>query len=657
MSEQIKNNLWSLVENSNVYSFEKNPLPVFHIFASYYVDLSLDKFEHDLPQKWVKLLELLKSITEPEFEGESIGFFREFESTLSKIGNNKAQLAEIVDFFSKKYLGIISTTDYRPILSQDLENLIYWYATGYEACTTELAIYNPFAQSCSFGKEHARGLNYQLNCDLSRDMKLSQKLERRDEYKECSWYHGVENDPFLNIIGNVVLLVNNPTNLEQMFVHLGDSMTDDISNFSGGWCLMTIPPLESYHEVLKSDAAKVDSLIDKFINAEGMTTAFIILPKSFCYDYEYEDTRRKVICNGLLGGVMELPSEAFENGSDCIVLYLRRSSYECGTNLIDARPFWKEGKLDFHTLINICVNDEPSDSCLRVGDYTFSQCNYCVLPSMYLQPDQMCIEDEDLEKCFKKYNSFVEMQRKSEKNRIAHRDISGQLAHMLGGCYHVIADAISEIEHREGVSETSNVLRVSFDYMKRLINSFDDDLSKTKMNLEEVSVNDFLQSYVKGWNVYGKKQFKVHYESSLPENTTFKVDTTFMKVLLDALLENANRHGFGDSNITNPEVKISTAYTTINKLGCVRLTVANNGVPFPEDFTLEQYIREGEFGGKSGRSGRGGYHVYQIAKRHGGYLALSSDNDWNVIIDIMIPAEYYDECETEKFKQYEHKYL
>ena len=69
-------------------------------------------------------------------------------------------------------------------------------------------------------------------------------------------------------------------------------------------------------------------------------------------------------------------------------------------------------------------------------------------------------------------------------------------------------------------------------------------------------------------------------------------------------------------------------------------------------FTIEQYVREGEFGGTSGHTGRGGFHIYQITKRHQGYMGIDSDDIWNVKINIMIPIEYYDECETNKIIEY-----
>jgi signal transduction histidine kinase len=229
---------------------------------------------------------------------------------------------------------------------------------------------------------------------------------------------------------------------------------------------------------------------------------------------------------------------------------------------------------------------------------------------------------------------------------------------MLGATYHKIFDAISDLKYIEGLEHTYSMLYDNFEYMKRLINSIDDDFSTQKMNFEEVPVNEFLQKYCCAWQNYGKKQFSVDFTSEINNNTTFKVDEVFMKVLLDAVLENANRHGFNGIEVEDPQILISASYTNLNKMPFVLISIANNGASFPEGFTIEEYVREGEFGGTKGNTGRGGFHTYQITKRHQGYICINSDEKWNVKINIMIPIEYYDESETEKFFEYgEEKYM
>lgn len=663
MSEQIKNNLWSLVENSNVYSFEKNPLPVFAILSlrTYSALSDTDKSLIMNNEDWKDFISMgIRNcgLMNENASEEETSFYETFLNIIiSEVNSDIELLSEIIDFFAEKYFSIISKCKNIPMMSEELSNLMYWFALGEECLTNDTAIYNPYAGYAQFGKEHNKGLKLQLGYSLDDEKDPEKREETKDWYKEGAWYHGIESDAILRFIANLRLLVNSPMNLDQMYIREGDPLTDSMEGYKGGWTFIATPPFESFTKATKADVELVSKLVDKFNQTEAMECCYLLLPKCFCYDNLHREIRRYWVCRGLLRKVVELPNKLFKNDLDAVIIYLSKSSYECGIRVIDANQFMKDGKLQDWDLLRFNVSDENNKCGTFIGDYTISQCDYCVLPSMYLEPYVVQKGNDFLLKCYDKYYSFLESQRNSEERRIAHRDISGQLSHMLGATYHKISDAISELKYTEGMENTYCILRDCFDYMKRLINTIDEDFSTADMSVEEISVNDFFKSYTKGWSVYGKKNFNVFYETNVDNDTTFQVNEVFLKVLLDALLENANRHGFGNEEIQNPQIKISTSYTTVNNVECIQISVANNGVPFPEDFSLEQYISEGEFGGESGHTGRGGFHVYQITKRHKGYLSLNSDSEWNVNFDIMIPVEYYQKCETEKFKVYGKEYM
>ena len=128
----------------------------------------------------------------------------------------------------------------------------------------------------------------------------------------------------------------------------------------------------------------------------------------------------------------------------------------------------------------------------------------------------------------------------------------------------------------------------------------------------------------------------------------------FMKVLLDTLLDNVYRHGFDRFKSPNHKVRISTSYVSMDEKKFVLLSVANNGKPFPKDFSIEKYISRGEFCGESGRTGLGGNHIYNITKAHKGFINLTNDGEWNVIVEILLPVAYYNDCCTDKFMTYGH---
>lgn len=661
MSEQVKNKLWNMVVNSNVYSFDKKPLPIFSLFMLYYfmvvkggikneIDYELLLAHLQNNKQWKDFMFELLNESESDLDEDTIQFIGVFKETLQdEIGDNVLLLKDVVDFFTEKYIALRSNKYVTPSLSEDLIDFIYWYVASYgDLWVNELALYTPYAGISPFGKKHIEEIKSQIEISCS-DNEESEGLI--DDYRKSSWYYGVESDKTLRLISNVNLLVRTPENLEQMFVHSGEAL-DDISDFTGGWTFLAIPPLESYAKASEYDVKLISALVDKFIDAKGMYNGIFLLPKIFCYDKSYEWIRRKMVCSGNLSAVIELPQSAFNTPCNAVLIYLCKSAYECGTKMLNGADFMNGLEWNYHELRDNCIYDLHPNKGKIIGDYTLSQCNYCILPSMYLHSETVLIDNEDFKSCFNSYKTFIESQSESEKKRIAHRDISGHLSHMLGTTYHKIFDAISELKYVEGLESTYSMLNDNFEYMRRLINSIDDDFSTQSMKLEVMSINEFMQKYCRAWKNYGKKQFAVSLESELNDDTTFKIDEIFMKVMLDAILENANRHGFDGVDVQNPQIRILTSYVMVNEMPCVLISIANNGAPFPNDFTIEQYIREGEFGGTKGHTGRGGYHVYQIAKRHQGCISISSDDEWRVIINIMIPIEYYDECETEKFVKY-----
>ena len=57
---------------------------------------------------------------------------------------------------------------------------------------------------------------------------------------------------------------------------------------------------------------------------------------------------------------------------------------------------------------------------------------------------------------------------------------------------------------------------------------------------------------------------------------------------------------------------------------------------------MKDYITRGRYSANTGRSGLGGYHVYQIAKGHNGFLYLDSNKIWNVIVEVLLPISNVD---------------
>lgn len=288
------------------------------------------------------------------------------------------------------------------------------------------------------------------------------------------------------------------------------------------------------------------------------------------------------------------------------------------------------------------------------NDYSKSKIVDNIMDNQILVHFDKVMQDNVIFKLKDDYEKVKAAEEAAEKQRSAHREISSDLSHMLGTTFDKIGDSLSELEDIEEAKDIMTQMKDSFEYMQRLIDSVGKDFSKTKSKakVSETCVNKFFLTYCEGWKNYGKNTFTVNYESSVGDETTFNINNDFMKVLLDTLLDNVYRHGFERFKSPDHLVKISTSFTTMDKKKYILLSVANNGKPFPEDFSLERYISRGEFYGQSGRTGLGGNHVYSIAKYHDGYICLTNDENWRVIVEILIPVEYFNESEINKFEIY-----
>ena len=110
--------------------------------------------------------------------------------------------------------------------------------------------------------------------------------------------------------------------------------------------------------------------------------------------------------------------------------------------------------------------------------------------------------------------------------------------------------------------------------------------------------------------------------------------------MLDELLRNADKHGFrrkySDENYVDISVELIDADSDEPK---ILLDVTNNGKPFPEDFTIDDYITSGKFNKETGTTGLGGRQVYNICKSFGGDMDLLTDaSDGKTTFLFFIPA-------------------
>lgn len=234
----------------------------------------------------------------------------------------------------------------------------------------------------------------------------------------------------------------------------------------------------------------------------------------------------------------------------------------------------------------------------------------------------------------------------ASKERKMLKKTSSDLIHMMGTPYIRInnaLDLLSQDVDDEGKSRISYI-RDNFGYIKRLIEMNGADFNDYPK--DRINIVDFLERYILGWENYGSKTFSIEFycDGDFEVENTILANETALAIMMDCLLDNANRHGFHKTKSPDNKVKIHLDQTTLGNKHAVIIAVGNNGKPMPKDFSIDDYITSGKFGTDTGRSGLGGSHVYKIVSSMDGTLdfiseAVSSEekDEWWTTFMITIP--------------------
>lgn len=267
---------------------------------------------------------------------------------------------------------------------------------------------------------------------------------------------------------------------------------------------------------------------------------------------------------------------------------------------------------------------------------------YMMLPIVI---DSFEKQKEIVSKEIQKYEQKISAEREADVIRLGVKQNVSDLEHMLGSTQLRISKIINRLENATPSSDNYQHLVKSIkdnvEYMNRIIHYNNARIESESFNIKEGDILEFINSYVDAWNNYGGEYFELSIKNSLKENIILSFDKTLLTVMLDSILNNAIRHGFHKrKNYTEHNiVQINVSVVEYNTASHLLLSVANNGDPIAEGFTIEDYISRGRYTASTGRSGLGGHHVYKIVKGHKGYMYLDSNKMWNMIVEILLPIK------------------
>ena len=240
----------------------------------------------------------------------------------------------------------------------------------------------------------------------------------------------------------------------------------------------------------------------------------------------------------------------------------------------------------------------------------------------------------------------------ADQERFNIRSAAADIQHMLGtpfsqqkACMELIKRSKDEVSYKKHVKA---LIEIS-EYIQRVVTSVGADISSAEFTKVDINLPDILGQYVASYDYYSKRLFKLSFVGALEDKGFASVDVDMLKLQMDTILDNAGRHGFCRESGTGNLVQIQLDYYMYKGLPYCRISVMNNGKPKNPDYSIQDFISRGKFDGESGRTGLGGYHIYQIAKKHDGFVGIDSNAEWGFIVNVLIPVQQGLEIDKVKF--------
>lgn len=245
----------------------------------------------------------------------------------------------------------------------------------------------------------------------------------------------------------------------------------------------------------------------------------------------------------------------------------------------------------------------------------------------------------------------------AERNALAHGlgnlvyENFASVKHSLGKPLLNIGSSLRNIEKAMGkldkdweimkLSERMDVtLKDSFDsiysnlqLIHSLLKNNEREFNVANYRLEEIDFLKFIRAYIKKIKSVEKINVNINLDVNPDLKNTYgkqlliNSNTELLEIALNNIVENANMHAFiYDSKKYKLEFRLSLslegiqgskANNTANRIQpFLKIEVANNGEPFPENYTFVKFIRKNSFAGKTGNTGIGGYDINEIVKYH-----------------------------------------
>ena len=183
------------------------------------------------------------------------------------------------------------------------------------------------------------------------------------------------------------------------------------------------------------------------------------------------------------------------------------------------------------------------------------------------------------------------------------------------------------------IKDTIDSIFGNLELIHSIIDKNESVLDVSNYELDEMEFLEFIGRYVNNVKAAEKKNVTTNlsinpdFQSRFNNKAFIRGDAKLLEVGLNAIVENANRHAFTDTSrkyklefvvsvVDAPVLKSQAADLNSKRNTYIKVEVANNGISFPANYTLEKLIRKNSFAGETGNTGQGGFDLNEIIKYH-----------------------------------------
>lgn len=177
-------------------------------------------------------------------------------------------------------------------------------------------------------------------------------------------------------------------------------------------------------------------------------------------------------------------------------------------------------------------------------------------------------------------------------------------------------------------------------FINNLLQQNENGLDLNNYQVEEVELFEYTTNYIKTLPNYSfttlilvSDEVFTNFDNKICINSNLDL----LQVLFNNILQNAEMHAFKkqkkDENVLCIKIEVNT--DTSN----VIVSFKNNGLPFPENFDKEKFIRKNSKAGDTGNTGIGGYDINRIVNFMQGTfdLKLNEEIEFPTIYEIQFP--------------------